>query len=193
MTPIEFNEQIEILKSVFNEAVYRPARVNSLFEIVKDCEARSFRNAVDQWVADKSAPLGEAFKEFARKHHIGNAMLVKDRDPSIEPSCKECCDMGRVALEIHDHLKQFAPDYGMPDICAAFCHCKAGLAVRRKVERSDELRSVANRVLSPRLREWYRVTSSWIPQQFVGKSWAEHRKTKDQIEQIAETVLEAVK
>lgn len=169
MTPIEFHEQLEKLKQVFGEKSYTPERSTILFEYVKQCDARAFAYTVKQWIGDaKTAPLGEHFRDFARKFNSTNLNL---KDPYAVPQCLDCSDTGWLTLQMRPELVQIGQQLGYSERLAILCTCRTGNVIKAKIEATNEIRDCAKQINSS-YRQWYEIQNRWEKRTYGGgKSW----------------------
>ncbi len=181
MTPVEFNDQIGKLKQVFGEKSYTPERTTVLFEYVKNCEARAFEYVVKEWIGDaKTAPLGDAFRDFARKHHSSSQNTRKSGEAfGKKPNCIDCHDKGWITLLMKPGLVSHADAYGYPVQCAVICTCSAGQSVKVKIESTKEISDVARRQFNSSHRQWYDVENRWEQPTFLGMTYEEFRKRRE--------------
>lgn len=182
MSPVEFNEQIDILKQVFGEKSYTPARTAVLFDYVKDCDAKPFAYTVKQWLGDaKTAPLGEQFRDFSRKYRLNNPTKPHDLGHGKAPQCMDCHDTGWVSLLMKEELIPHAEAYNYPTQCSALCVCRTGHSIKNRIEQVSEIRDAARSQLNAMHRAWYDIINRWERPFFKNMPWEEYQKQLDQI------------
>lgn len=187
MTPMEFSEIIEKLENQWRGA-YSEVRKTVLFRIVKDCDARAFNYAAENWIAEsKSAPLGDSFREFARKFHQGNSR--KHKTYGERPDCVDCSDKGWLTLVMKRELQHLAESNELAIHCMAICFCHSGAAVKAKLESSPENRECAKVVFTPSHRYWYNIENQWEQPTFKGLTWEQYKQQRDN----AATVIDLAK
>lgn len=180
MNDYTFRLGMKRLMEVYGEKNYTGPRAEQLWEIVKNCNEISFSNWIDQVISDsRYAPLGEQFREFARKDR--RTFQDKNAFSSLDktPNCPQCWDRGLVLLSMKPELVKFATDYFYPLSCTAICDCAKGLFLKTLLENEKDSKDIAKHVLKPIHFEWYHITNRWTKPTYAGVSWEERRAVPD--------------